>query len=113
MSLDEIADEKYLYLTTTGRITGNLHTVELWFAIVGATIYLSHEGKYTDWMKNVLKNNRVVIEIQGKKWNGSAQIFRSGEAFDLGKHALYLKYYGPAEKAVIDDWFSASVVVEL
>jgi hypothetical protein len=31
----------------------------------------------------------------------------------LGKHALYLKYYGPAEKAVIDDWFSASVVVEL
>jgi hypothetical protein len=113
LSLDRIADEKCLYLTTTGRMTGKLHTVELWFAVAGTNIYLSHEGEFTDWMKNLLKDNRVVVEIQGKKWNGTAQIFQRGEAFGLGKHALYLKYYGPAQKAIIDDWFSASAVIEI
>ena len=34
------AAEQYCYLTTIGRRTGKAHTIEIWFAAVGDTIYL-------------------------------------------------------------------------
>lgn len=59
-----VANEKYIYITTRGRRTGNPHTVELWFAIAGGKIYLSHEGKYTDWIQNIIKDDRVEFRIR-------------------------------------------------
>lgn len=108
-----VANEKYIYLTTKGRKTGNPHTVELWFAIANERIYLSHEGAYTDWMKNIIKESNVEFKIGNIQFKGEAHIFRDGEKFEIGKHALYLKYYGKASKDVIDDWFSLSTVIEI
>ena len=113
LDIASVADEKYIYLTTSGRRTGRLHTVELWFAVAQGKLYLSHEGKYTDWMKNILNNNRVTFTIRGLDWEGTARIVRSGDAFETGKYALYRKYYGDASKEVIDDWFSESTVIEI
>jgi hypothetical protein len=109
----KVADDKYIYLTTRGRKTGNPHMVELWFAIAGKKIYLSHEGVYTDWMKNILKDNRVEFRIGKIQFKGNARIAESGEIFELGKRALYLKYYGKADKDTIDDWFSESTIIEI
>jgi hypothetical protein len=109
----KVANEKYIYLTTRGRKTGNPHMVELWFAIAGKKIYLSHEGAYTDWMKNILKDSRVEFRIGKIQFKGNARIAESGEIFELGKHALYLKYYGKADKDTIDDWFSESTIIEI
>ena len=69
VNIEQVADEKYIYLTTTGRRTGNPHTVELWFALAGGRIYLSHEGKYTDWMKNIVKENQVTFKIRDISFN--------------------------------------------
>ncbi len=111
--LDSVADEKYIYLTTIGRRTGNSHTVELWFAITGGRIYLSHEGEYTDWMKNILKNDHVEFRIGDVKFKGGARIINDEKVFEIGKVALYLKYYGAANEDVINDWFSESTVIEI
>jgi deazaflavin-dependent oxidoreductase (nitroreductase family) len=108
-----IADEKYIYLTTRGRKTGNPHTVELWFAIAGKKIYLSHEGAYTDWMKNILEDGRVEFKIGKIQFKGNARIAEAGEVFELGKHALYLKYYGKADEDTINEWFSESTIIEI
>jgi len=113
MDLSRVADEKHIYLTTRGRKTGNPHTVELLFAIAGKKIYLSHEGTYTDYMKNILEDNRVEFKIGKIRFKGKARIAGGGEAFELGKHALYLKYYGKANKDTIDDWFSESTIIEI
>ena len=113
MDFSRVADEKYIYLTTRGRKTGNPHTVELWFAIAGKKIYLSHEGAYTDWMKNILEDNRVEFKIGKIQFKGNARIDESREAFELGKHALYLKYYGKADEDTINDWFSESTIIEI
>ena len=109
----KLANEKYIYLTTIGRKTGNLHTVELWFSIAKGKIYLSHEGKYTDWMKNIRKDNRVEFAIGNTQFKGRAQISTNGESFEIGKRALYHKYYGKASEDVVDDWFSESAVIEI
>jgi deazaflavin-dependent oxidoreductase (nitroreductase family) len=113
MDIASVADEKYIYLTTTGRRTGRPHTVELWFAVAQGKLYLSHEGKYTDWMKNILNNNCVTFTIKSFNWEGTARIVGGGDAFEIGKSALYRKYYGEARKDVIDDWFSESTVLEI
>jgi len=113
MDVNRVADEKYIYLTTKGRKTGNPHTVELWFAVAGNKIYLSHEGTYTDYMKNILENNRVEFKIGKTQFEGNARIVRGGEAFELGKHALYLKYHGKADEDTINDWFSESTIIEI
>jgi hypothetical protein len=108
-----VKDEKYIYLTTIGRNTGRTHTVELWFAIAEGKIYLSHEGAYTDWMKNIIKNNLVEYRVRDIHAKGRARIVTEGDAFDIGKSALYIKYYGHASKEIIDDWFSMSTVMEI
>ena len=114
MDVGGVAGEKYIYLTTRGRKTGKPHTVELWFAVAEKKVYLSHEGTYTDWMKNILENSQVEFRIGKTKFKGNAHIAKDGEeAFELGKHALYLKYYGNADEDEIDDWFSESAIVEI
>lgn len=109
----KLANEKYVYLTTIGRKTGNPHTVELWFSIVKEKIYLSHEGKYTDWMKNINKDNVVEFRIGDTPFKGRARIIKNGEVFEIGKKTLYFKYYGKASEDIIDDWFSESAVIEI
>jgi deazaflavin-dependent oxidoreductase (nitroreductase family) len=107
-------DEKFVYLTTKGRKSGADHVVELWFALAGGKIYLSHEGKHTDWMKNLLKNNTVKMKIGSTTLTGGAKIAPVGSPErEVGMKALYVKYYGPATKQVLDDWFELSSVFEI
>jgi hypothetical protein len=111
--IGRVRDEKHICLTTIGRNTGRAHTVELWFAIAEGKIYLSHEGAYTDWMKNIKENNLVEYRIGDTHFKGRARIVSEQDVFDKGKSALYAKYYGLASKEVIDDWFSMSTVIEI
>lgn len=113
MEVNGVADEKYIYLTTRGRKTGNPHTVELWFALAKKKIYLSHEGAFTDWMKNILEDGRVRFKIGKILFEGNARIAEEVEALRLGKHALYSKYYGEANEDTINDWFSESTIIEI
>jgi deazaflavin-dependent oxidoreductase (nitroreductase family) len=111
--LDTLQTEKFAYLTTLGRKTGKTHSVELWFSYASGKIFLSHEGEYTDWMKNITANNHVKIRIGNVTLDADATIVKEGESNELGKRSLYEKYYGPAPKATIDDWFELSTIVEL
>jgi len=111
--IGRVEDEKYIYLTTIGRNTGRTHTVELWFAMAERKIYLSHEGDYTDWIKNILQNSLVEYRIRDIHFKGRARITADRDVFEIGKNALYIKYYGHASKEIIDDWFSMSTVVEI
>lgn len=110
--LSKIASQKTLRLTTHGRKTGKKHTVEIWFAVSKDKVYLSHEGKETDWMKNIQKNRRVFLDIGGIKLEGRANYLQ--DATDeswAGKVALYEKYYGKASRETIEDWFSLSKLI--
>ncbi len=105
----KIAVDQFIHLTTRGRRTGRSHAVELWFAAANGRVYLSHEGRETDWMKNINKNPEVTFEIGGKQFKGRGRYLQgSAEEAWVGKIALYEKYYGKAEKETIEDWFSLS-----
>lgn len=111
--MQSLRTEKLAYVTTVGRKTGKPHTVEVWFAFAGGRIFLSHEGRHTDWMRNIVQTNRVRVRIGRLNLEAEATILSEGDSKELGKTALYEKYYGPAPKMTIDDWFELSTVVEL
>ena len=112
--LAKVGTQKFIHLTTKGRRSGKLHTVELWFAVGNGLVFLSHEGEETDWMKNIKKNSQVAFEIGGKNFNGKARHLDDGmEEAWTGKSALYEKYYGKAAKEVIEDWFSLSKLIAI
>ena len=109
---NKLGAEKFIYLTTTGRKTRKPHRVELWFAAVGENIYLSHEGRETDWMRNIKNNPEVNFEIDGNMFIGKARYLECGESEAAkAKLALYQKYYGKAEGRIIEDWFSLSTLI--
>ena len=111
-SLKQIEAEKFIYLTTTGRITHKPHRVQLWFAVVDGRVYLSHEGRETDWMRNIRNDPKVSFEIGGIRFAGEARCLRSDDSeATKGKLALYTKYYGKAEEKTIEDWFSLSTMI--
>jgi deazaflavin-dependent oxidoreductase (nitroreductase family) len=111
--LETLYKEKLAHLTTVGRKTGKPHTVELWFSLGAGKIFLSHEGGFTDWMRNITKNRRVRIQIGRLDLEADATILKEGVSKELGKTSLYEKYYGPAPKATVDDWFELSTIIEL
>jgi deazaflavin-dependent oxidoreductase (nitroreductase family) len=114
--LEKVAHHKLVHLTTIGRRSGKPHTVQIWFALRDGKMYLSHEGKETDWMKNIKKNGQVSFMVGRENFIGNACYLDdgTGEAW-TGKVALYEKYYGKATREVIEDWFSLSrlLVVEI
>ncbi|MEQ1873772.1 MAG: nitroreductase family deazaflavin-dependent oxidoreductase [Ilumatobacteraceae bacterium] len=58
------ADVENCYVTTKGRRTGNPHEVEIWFGVVGETLYLiSGTGPNADWYRNALANPAVTVRI--------------------------------------------------
>ncbi len=60
--LDGAAD--YCYITTTGRVTGKPHTIEIWFGLEGRTLYvLAGGGQRADFVRNAMKQPNVTVRI--------------------------------------------------
>jgi deazaflavin-dependent oxidoreductase (nitroreductase family) len=52
----------FAYLTTSGRISGEPHRVELWFVVHEGTLYLlAGGGTRSDWVRNLLASPRVLV----------------------------------------------------
>lgn len=111
--LESLKNEKLAYLTTIGRKTRRAHTVEIWFAFADGKLYLSHEGTFTDWMRNLSENSQVRVRIGKLTFEAEAVILKAGSSLAAGKRSLYEKYYGPAPEATINDWFELSTIIEL
>lgn len=73
--LDRHADDEHCYLTTTGRITGRPHEIEIWFGVVDATLYLiSGNGPTADWYRNLVADDDVRVRIGAETRHGRARV---------------------------------------
>lgn len=49
-----MAEDDYCYLTTTGRVTGQSHEIEIWYEREGETVFLlAGGGRSSDWVRNL------------------------------------------------------------
>ena len=107
-NLQDFAGEDYCYLTTTGRITGRPHTVEIWFALHNHTLYILSGGMdHSDWVKNALRHPRVSIKILDSVFDGQARQVKDEEEDALARKLLFDKY-SPTDDD-LEEWARTSL----
>lgn len=109
--------ERNGYLTTTGRMTGQPHEIEIWFgaAAEGRTIYLlSGGGDRADWVRNIDRDGAVRFRISGITYAGTARRATRDEDRPA-RESLSAKYYGWTGGELPNDWSRTAlpVVIEL
>lgn len=89
----DLANEQFCYLTTTGRVTGQPHEIEIWFGLDDATLYMLSGGDdRSDWVKNLRQNPKVEIRIAGQTFEGHAHVIEDTEEDELARRLLVEKY---------------------
>ena len=62
--MDERVDAQFCYLTTTGRVSGRPHTIEIWFALQDRTLYLLSGGvDRSDWVRNLIRHPAGTVRL--------------------------------------------------
>jgi deazaflavin-dependent oxidoreductase (nitroreductase family) len=111
--LEQLRDEAFCYLTTAGRRTGRPHTVEMWFALDGSTLYmLSGGGGRSDWVRNLRREPAVRVRIGTRRANARARIVDAGSEEDTrARQLLDGKYMGWHEGRRLSSWARTALPV--
>ena len=109
--LQKLAEEDFCYLTTTGRISGRPHTIEIWFALHEQTIYLLSGGRdKSDWVKNALHTPTVRAKINSTILSGTARLITDTEEDTLARKIVFEKYV-PRNSDDLVDWSRISLPI--
>ena len=102
------AEADYGYLTTTGRTSGRLHTVEIWFAVSGETIYLlSGSGGKSDWCRNLESDPSASFRIARTDYPVTGRRVRTNVEQQTAREAVFAKY-DPGYGSDLTGWRDAS-----
>jgi len=108
-NLEQLADEDFCYLTTTGRISGKGHTIEIWFALHEGTLYLLSGGREkSDWIRNSLHTPDVQVKIHETLFTGKARQVATPEEDALARQ-LVLEKYAPRSSDDLTEWSRTSL----
>jgi len=103
----------FCYVTTTGRSSGRPHTIEIWFALHDARVYmLSGGGDASDWVKNIRVNPTVGLRIGDRDMICRAYVVEDTDEDALARRLLVEKYR-PRYTGDLDEWREASLPVAI
>jgi deazaflavin-dependent oxidoreductase (nitroreductase family) len=112
--LKNLAGEDYCYLTTTGRVTGNPHEIEIWFGARGDSLYLlSGGGRSSDWVKNLLKDPDVTVRIAKTTFSATARLVTDPEEETTARYLLAEKYHEWEEGRTLSEWARTALAVAI
>jgi deazaflavin-dependent oxidoreductase (nitroreductase family) len=109
---EDLAELDFAYLTTTGRITGAPHEIEIWFALEGETVYLlSGGGDRSDWVRNLMVSPSVSLRIGDVKVSTRARVVTADTEEDaLARRSLVDKYRA-RDRTDLSDWGRMSLPI--
>jgi deazaflavin-dependent oxidoreductase (nitroreductase family) len=112
---EDLAKRSLCYLTTTGRVSGNPHEIEIWFAARNGKIYILSGGRdRADWVKNIAKTPAIRIRIDDQTFTGAGRIVAADDPDDrVAREALMAKYYGWHEGQALNSWATESLPVAI
>lgn len=81
-------------LTTTGRRSGHEHTIEIWFASEGASLYLISGGaNRSDWVRNLQADPSCTVHVADLRFPATARLpLSDGDERDRAVTLLHGKY---------------------
>jgi deazaflavin-dependent oxidoreductase (nitroreductase family) len=112
MAAPERFQESFCYITTTGRRTGRLHTIEIWFAGLGDVIYVMAGGRErADWVRNLRADGRATVRIGTDRFDAAARFPQPGTDEDARARRLMLDKYQASGTRELERWGHAALVV--
>jgi deazaflavin-dependent oxidoreductase (nitroreductase family) len=109
----ELAGEDFCYVTTTGRVTGNPHTIEIWFAVEGDSLFILAGGRErADWVRNIRKTPDVEVRITAVHFRARGRAVDADSTEDARARALVLAKYAPGNSG-LEEWGRTALVVAL
>ncbi len=103
--LAQLSKTDFCYVTTTGRVTGKPHEIEIWFGVDGATLYLlSGGGENSDWVKNMRAQPAVKVRIGKHDLAGTARAVTAEAEDTLARELLAGKYQGWRRGRKLTEW---------
>ena len=106
--------EDYCYLTTTGRVSGRPHEIEIWFGIQNNTLYLlSGGGEGSDWVRNLRADSVVTVRIKKHIFTGQARIVHDEKEDLMVRYMLAEKYQEWSEDKSLSDWARTALPVAI
>ena len=111
--LPQLSAEEYCYLTTTGRVSGNPHEIEIWFGSQNQIIYLLSGSERSDWVRNFLKDPSVTVRIGSHTFTGKARIVRDREEEQRARHLVAEKYQEWEEGKRLSEWARTALPVAI
>ena len=88
----QFADDDFCYLTTTGRVTSQPHTIEIWFALDRRTLYMLSGSHTSDWVKNLLRAPDVAVRLGDVMFAGRAHVIEQPDEDALARRLVVEKY---------------------
>ena len=96
MPVTEESNLKFLYLTTTGRVTGKPREIEIWFVESNGRFYVLAEHFHkAQWVRNIERNPRVRVRIGSQEFEATARILDEAgdrETWQTAQHLSREKY---------------------
>jgi deazaflavin-dependent oxidoreductase (nitroreductase family) len=85
--------DDYCYLTTRGRVTGNDHEIEIWYARHDDTLYLlAGAGAQSDWVRNLRVDPSVRVRIGDVTYDATARLVTDPDEDDRARTLVFEKY---------------------
>ena len=113
--MDDQGGQPYCYLTTTGRVSGRPHTIEIWFALQDRTLYvLSGGGDRSDWVRNLLRHPEVSVRLgrrDAARLPGRARPVEPGSDEDELARRLVAGKYQPGYGGDLSSWRRSALPV--
>jgi deazaflavin-dependent oxidoreductase (nitroreductase family) len=108
---DDLAGLDYCYLTTVGRVSGERHEIEIWFALAGGVVYLlSGGGDRSDWVRNLRAEPDVAIRLGTDSRPAVARVVTDADEDSLARRLL-LEKYRARYSGDLDEWGRTSLAI--
>ena len=110
--LARLAGEEYCYVTTTGRVSGRPHEIEIWFGLSGHSLYLLSGGMdRSDWVKNMIKSPAVTVRIGKHTFQATARIVTDEGEEMTARNLVAEKYHELEPGNGLSNWALTSLPV--
>jgi len=101
-------------VTTVGRISGRPYRIEIWFAHHNGTAYLlSGGGDRSDWVRNLIANPAVTVDVAGVSLTGSGRVVEAGTGEDRLARDLVFAKYTPTYGGDLTEWRDTALPVAI
>lgn len=93
MTPGELGAQSFCYVTTVGRVTGRPHTIEIWFALHGSTLYLlSGAGWRSDTVRNIEADPAVTVRIGDRTFEARGRVVEDDDEDRRARDLVFAKY---------------------